>query len=127
MRRQVAERDPGVLRLHAVHGVPERPAAALGALAVAALAAEPARSAAGDAGDEHAVSRNDTAHRLAHLLDRSDGLMPEDPTCLDLGDVALEDVQVGATDRDRIDSDDDVGVGLQLRVGTCSQLRWPGP
>ena len=55
--------------------------------------------------------------RGADLLDGADGLMPQDSTCLDLGDVALEDVQVGATDRDRVDPDDDVGVGLQLRVG----------
>ena len=43
-------------------------------------------------------------------LDGADGLVPEDPAVGDGRDVALEDVQVGAADRHRIDADDGVGV-----------------
>ena len=43
-------------------------------------------------------------------LDRADRFVAEDPARRDRRDVALQDVQVGAADRDRIDPNDGVGV-----------------
>ena len=90
--------------------VAEDPAAAAEALAVAALAAEAARAARGDARHEHAVAGLTCLHARADRLDGADRLVAEDAPVGDLGDVALQDVQVGAADRDRVDADDRVGV-----------------
>ena len=94
----------------------EDPAAAAGAEAVAALLAEAAAAAGGDAGDEHAVARLERRDRGADLDDRADGLVAEDRPGLHLGDVALEDVQVGSADRRRVDADDRVRRLLDARI-----------
>ena len=50
-------------------------------------------------------------------LDGADGLVAEDAPVGHLGNVALQDVQVGAADRDRVDADDRVGVVDDHRLG----------
>ena len=115
----VGERHPRELGLQAVDQVAEDPASAAGAEAVAALPAEAAAAARGDAGDEHAVAGLERRDRVADLDDRADGLVAEDRAGLHLGHVALEDVQVGAADRGRVDADD--------RVRRLLDGRDPGP
>ena len=108
--RGVGERDPHVLGLGAVDRVAEDPAAAAEALAVAALPAEAAGAAGGDARDEHPVADLDVLHAGADRLDGADGLVAEDAPVGHGRDVALQDVQVGAADRDGVDPHDGVGV-----------------
>ena len=115
---RVGERHARELGLEAVDQVAEDPAAAAGAEAVAALLAEAAAAARGDARDEHAVARLERRDRVADLDDRADGLVAEDRPGLHLGDVALEDVQVGPADRRRVDADDRVGRLLDRGSGT---------
>ena len=108
--RGVGERNADVLGLGSVDLVTEDPTAAAEALAVAALAAVAARAARGDARDEYVVADFDVLHAGADRLDGADGLVTDDPPIGHRGDVTLQDVQVGAADGDRIDSDDGVGV-----------------
>src|SRR4029077_1651885 len=61
------------------------------------------------------------------LDDRADGLVTEDRARLDLGDVALEDVEVCAADRGRVDADDCVGWILNGRVGLLFPSAKPRP
>ena len=117
MRGRVGEGHPDILGLGAVDEVAEDPAATTEALAVATLAAEPAGAARRDARDEDPVPDLDPTSPRADLLDRADGLVAEDPTRRHRRDVALQDVQIGATDRDRVDPHDGVGVGLEHRHG----------
>ena len=116
-RGGVGVRHPDVLGLGAVDLVAEDPAAALQALPVARLTAEPAAPAGADAGDQHAVAGAEAAHAVADLLDGPDGLVAQDPALAHRGHVALEDVQVGPADGDRVDPHDDVAVVGDLRVG----------
>ena len=60
-------------------------------------------------------------------LDRADGLVAEDPTVGHRRDVAFEDVQVGAADRDGVDADDRVGVVRRWSASASSHAFWPGP
>ena len=48
-------------------------------------------------------------HRVADRGDRADRFVAEDPAVGHRGHVALQDVQVGAADRGRVDADDHVG------------------
>jgi hypothetical protein len=96
--------------------VAEDPAAATVAEAVVAFLAETAAAARRDARDEHAVSGGQRRHRVADLDDRADGLVAEDRARLDLGDVAVEDVQVGPADRGRVDPNDRVRRLLDLGI-----------
>ena len=106
---------------------PEDPAAAAEALAVAAFAAEPAGAARGDARDQHPVAGLDVLHARADLDDRADRFVAEDPTVGHGRDVALEDVQVGAADGDRVDPHDRVGVIGDRRVRDLLPGLLPGP
>jgi hypothetical protein len=119
----IRERHSRILRLQAVDQVAEDPTAAAGAEAVAALLAEPAATAGRDARDKHAVAFGERGDCVAGLDDRSDGLVAEDAAWLDLRDIAFQDVQVGAADRRRVDSDDGVGGLLNHGVGHG----FPGP
>jgi hypothetical protein len=56
----------------------------------------------------------DVAPGLDHGADR---LVAENAAGGGLGNVALEDVQVGTADRDRVDADDGVPVVGDIRVG----------
>ena len=47
----------------------------------------------------------------------ADGLVTEDPARRDLGNVALEDVQVGAADRDRLDPHNGIQIVPRHRIG----------
>jgi hypothetical protein len=105
----VGERDAGVLRLQAVDQVAEDPAPAAGAEAVPALLAEAAATARRDARDEDPVAGLDVRDGRADLDDRPDRLVAEDRPRHDLGHVSLEDVEISATDRRRVDADDGVG------------------
>ena len=119
----VGERHPDVLGLGAVDRVAEDPAAAAEALAVAAFAAEPAGPAGAHAGHEDPVA---DLHRLdpgADGVDGADGLVAEDPPVGDGGDVALEDVQIGAADRGGVDADD----RRRCRRGSPASGRLPRP
>ena len=82
-----------------------------------AAAAVGAYAARADAGDDDAVADREVAHRRADLEDGADALVPEDPALGHSGHVALEDVQVGAADRGRVDPDDGVGGIDELGVG----------
>src|SRR5215208_380190 len=64
--------------------------------------------------------------RVADLDDRANGLVTEDRTRLHLGDVALEDVEVRAADRGRVDSNHDVGRILDGRLGLLFPAAKPG-
>ena len=65
---------------------------------------------------------------VADLGDRADGLVAEDAAVGDRGDVALQDVQVGAADGGGVDLDHDVGrVPATAASGTSSQALLPGP
>ena len=96
--------------------MPQNPATATEALPVAALAAEGADPAAADARDEHPVPWLDAAHGGPDCLNGADCLVAEDAAGLNLRHVALQDVQVRATDRDGVDTDDRVEVISKLRV-----------
>ena len=123
---RVGERHARVLGLEPVDQVAEDPAAAAGAEAVAGLLAEAAAPARGDARDEHAVAGLERRDRVADLEDRADGLVAEDRPGLDLGHVALEDVQVGPADRGRVDADDRVRRLLEAGIRDSSQERCAG-
>ena len=88
--------------------VAEDPAAAAGALARVTFLAVVAAAAGRDARHEHAVAGRDRRHRRADLGDRADRLVAEDRPGSHVGHVALEDVQIGAADRRRVDADDRV-------------------
>ena len=116
------------LGLDAVDGVAEDPAAAADALAVVALLAEAAAPARADAGDEHAVARRPRVVTPAPVsTTMPTASWPRIVPGVDLGHVALEDVQVGAADRRAVDPDDRVGRRRDPRSGTVSQAFWPGP
>src|SRR5919198_4665481 len=95
----------------------EDPAAAARAEAVVALLAKGATAARGDAGNEDAVARLERRDRRAGLDDGADRLVAEDRPGLHLGDVAFEDVQVGAADGRGIDPYDCIRRLLNRRVG----------
>ncbi|EME65435.1 dehydrogenase [Rhodococcus ruber BKS 20-38] len=115
--RVVGERHSHEFGLGAVDEMAEDPATAAEALAVAALAAEAAAAARGDARDEDPVAGCEVLHARPDLDDGADGLVAEDAPVGDLGDVAAEDVQVGAADGDRVDADDRVGGVRDSGVG----------
>ncbi len=117
VHRGVRERDARELGLKPVDQMAEDPAAPAGAEAVVALLAEAAASARRDARDEHPVARRDRRDGGADLDDGADGLVAEDRPRRHLGDVALEDVQIGTADRRRVDAHDRVGRIDDRRVG----------
>jgi hypothetical protein len=61
--------------------------------------------------------RVERRYGVAGLDDGAHRLVAEDRARLNLGHVALEDVQVGAADRGRVDADDRVRRLLDRRVG----------
>jgi hypothetical protein len=121
--RRVRERNAGELGLQPIDQVAEDPPSAAHAEAVAALPAETAATARGDARDEHAVAGAQRGHRAAGLEDGSDSLVAEDRPGCHLGDVALENVKVGAANRGGVDADDRVRRLLDLRLRDL----FPGP
>ena len=109
VQRRVGERDPHELGLGAVDEVAEDPAAAAEALSVAARAAVVGNVPQAEM--QETRTRSPTARPRTPLptsIDRADGLVAEDPSRFHLGHVALEDVQIGAADGDRVDPDDHV-------------------
>ena len=114
---RVGERHAHVLGLGAVDLVAEDPPAAAEALAVSSVPAEAARTARRDARDEHPVADLDRLDAGADCLDRPDRLVAEDPSVGHRGNVTLEDVQIGAADRDGVDADDRVGVARDRGLG----------
>jgi hypothetical protein len=117
VQRRVGEGDTGVLRLDTVDGVTEDPPTATRALAVTTFAAVAAQPAAGDARDQDSVARRHRADAAADRLDDADGLVTEDAAWRDLWHVPLEDVQIGATDGDRLDPHDGIEIVHRHRVG----------
>jgi hypothetical protein len=74
-------------------------------------------SAAGrDARQQHVITLLDRAPSRSDLGDRAHGLVTEDPSRRHRRDVAFEDVQVGATDGRRGDTNDRVAVVDDLGV-----------
>ncbi|GAA3246276.1 hypothetical protein GCM10020256_73830 [Streptomyces thermocoprophilus] len=116
VHRQVGVGDADVLGLCAVDEVAEDPASAAAALAVHRLAAVGAPAAGRDAGDQHPVAGAYGPYVGAGLHDLADRLVSEDGAGADLGDVALEDVQIGSADGDGVDPDDRVGRLLDGRI-----------
>jgi hypothetical protein len=68
--------------------------------------------------DTRTRSPTDVLDAGADLLDGADRLVAEDAPVGDGGDVALEDVQVGAADGDGVDAHDGVGV-VRSGSGSC--------
>ena len=118
VHRRLGERDARVLGLHAVDQVAEDPADPADGLAVGGHPglARPAAPARGDRGHEHPVALLQRRDRGAGLDHRADRFMAEDAALGHRGHVALEDVQVGAADRRRLDLDDHVGRVLDARI-----------
>ena len=126
MDGEVAERHPCVLRLDAIDGVAQGPPSSCGALPVAGLSTESTAAARGDARDQDVVTRLDVPHCGAHFLDRADRFVSQDATRLHLRHVALEDVEVGSADGDRVDADDHVRVRLEGGIGYLLPLTLAG-
>ena len=96
-REHVARVGDGVLGVAAVAliaGEARLRAEVLGA--APAEAAAPARPA--EPGDADAVADRDIAHAVAERLDRADDLVAEDERQCRVGQLAVDDVQVGAAD-----------------------------
>jgi hypothetical protein len=113
---RVGERDADHLRLGAVHDVPQDPAAAAEALSETGNPAVPTAATRADARDEDAVTRRDVLDCRTDLLDRSDGLVAQDPPVGHRRHIAFEYVQVGSADRDGVDAHERVGVVDDLWV-----------
>ena len=105
----------------------EDPTSASEALPVAALSTIAAPPAGADTGDEDPVTRGDVGHRRADRLDGADGLVTEYPSFGHLGNVPLQDVEVGATDGRAVDPHDGIGAVLDLGMGTSCHSLLPGP
>ena len=56
-------------------------------------------------------------HGRSHGLDGADRFVAEDASRRHFGDVALQDVEVGAADRHGVDAHDRVRVGEDPRIG----------
>jgi hypothetical protein len=117
VQRPLRERYADVLGLRAVNEVAEDPATSAEALPVAADPAVAAPPARGDAGHQHSVARRNRADRRPDLFDSAHSLVTEDAPVGNLRHVTLEDVQVGAADGHRVDSDDRVLGIAQSRLG----------
>lgn len=123
---QVREGNTDVFGLGAVDQVAQDPAATAQALAARLPPAVVAASAGGDARDEDPVAAVHGAHVGAGLDDFADRLVAQHGSGAYLGDVAFEDVQVGAADGGRVDTHDDVGGLLDARVGDLVPGRLAG-
>src|SRR5439155_23073556 len=88
--------------------------------------AEAAAAARGYARHEHAVAELEGRDASALLDDGADGLVAQNRSGPDLGNVALEDVQIGAADRRGVDPDDDVRRRLDRRVRHLVPESLPG-
>src|ERR1019366_9555149 len=88
-----------------------------GTLAVAPLATEATGTTSRDARDEDTVADVYVLHARADLFDAPHRLVADDAAVDHRQDVALQDVQVRAADRGRVDPHDRVGVGRQRRAG----------
>jgi hypothetical protein len=115
--RGVGEGNPDIFSLGPVDLVSENPSAPAQALPVSGLAAVAAGTTRTDARHQDPVARLDVLYRRTDRLHGTDGLMPEYPTVGHDRDITLEDVQVGATYGDGVDSNDGIGVCLQNRHG----------
>src|SRR5262249_49923146 len=73
------------------------------------------------------VTRLDGGDVVADLQHGPDALVAENRPGLHFGHVALEDVQVGAADRRRVDPDDDVGRRLEFGIGPFLPAPLVGP
>ena len=114
-------RDADELGLRAVDGVAENPAARLAVRGHAAPAIV-ALSTRGNAGDEHAVAGMEAADTGTGFLDDPDPLVAQNATRYDTGQIALEDVQVGAADRGLGDAHDGVICVAEGRLRHVFQL-----
>ena len=115
--RRVGEGHPHELRLGSVDQVAEDPPAASQALPVAAFPAETTESTSRDAGNQDTLTNFARLHARADLDDGADGLVSEDPARRRLRHVALQDVQIRATDRRGVDLHDDIAVVLDRGIG----------
>ena len=129
VQRGVGVRHPDGLGLGAVDQVAEDPADPADGLAVRrhALLAVLAAAAFRDGRDQHAVTDPEALDRVTHLSDGADRLVAEDAALGDRGDIALENVQVGAANRGGIDPHHHVGRFLNRRVRNLFPRLLPGP
>jgi hypothetical protein len=127
--REVGVRHPHGLRLGAVDEVAEDPADPADGLAVRrhASLAVPAAAAFRDGRDQHAITDRESLDRPTDLGDGADSFMTEDAALGDRGDIALEDVQVGAADRSGVDPHHHVRRFLDRRVRNLFPCLLPGP
>lgn len=95
----------------------QNPATSAEALSVASVAAVTAATARTDARHQDPVTRCDGAHRRTDRGNRAHCLVAEYPAPCHLWHIAFEDVQIGTTDGDCIDTDHDVGVVDDPRLG----------
>src|SRR5665213_1144035 len=69
------------------------------------------------AADTDAIIRVDATTICGTDLHILKGDVPEDASVGDLGHIAFEDMEIGATDGRGVDPDDGVGVSCELRLG----------
>src|SRR5665213_3262023 len=96
--RGASEGHSDVLGLGTVDEVTEDPTSADQALAISTVAVVAAAPAGADARHEYSVTGGDGGHSSADRHNGAHCLMAEDPTLIDLGHVALQNVQIGSAD-----------------------------
>ena len=112
----IGMRGAHVFGLAAVDRVAQDPAAG-GAMRKHALAAEFAFAAGADAGNQHAVARLERGHRRADQVDHADALVAQNAARGATGQIAFEDVQIGAANRCPGDFDHGIAGIDDLRFG----------
>src|ERR1019366_692107 len=114
--RSIGEGHANEFCLGTVDHVAEDPAATPKTLPIASFATIAARAARADTRNQHPVSRLDILDRGAHRFDRSDRLVTEDSPVGCGGEITFHDVQVRPANRCRINPDDGVRGGRDLRL-----------
>src|ERR1700732_1736855 len=95
---RVGVRRANIFGLRPVDPVAGAPAAGR-AMRIHSLPAIFAFTAGGDAGDQHAVASFERRHTRSGLVHDTHALMAEDSARLAGGNIAFEDMEVGAADR----------------------------
>ena len=122
VHRVLGEGDPNVFGLGPIDHVAEDPpdpghALRVETVAVEALTTVRAFPTRTDARDDDPVADGQLGDSFAHLGDHADPLVAQDAADFHLGDVTLENVEVGAADGRGDHLHDHVGRLLDLRIG----------
>src|SRR5580693_6175520 len=87
------------------------------AMRIHAAPAVIALAACRDAGNQNAVALFERRYPATHAVDHTDALMAEDASRFAGGNVALQDMKVGSTNRRLYDLHDGAGRRLDVRLG----------